>query len=225
MGRGHDSTRAASRRWPDSTPRLFRALRSAHPTLPRDGGGKFHYILYFQEPGVAEAELEADVPRTLRGFYQDIPGGSVRWPTKSCPGVMGPAGGGILDRLPDRPHGNFMTDADFDVFVNAFERSGFRGPLNWYRNFDRNWEESADLGYKVYQPALMICAEKDPVLPPWMAAGMKNSVPNLTRNHHHQGLRPLDPAGKARRSEPRADRVPARLKLRQGFPEKTEPRP
>ena len=41
---------------------LFRAM----------SGGKFHYILYFQEPGVAEAELEADVPRSLRGFYQDL---------------------------------------------------------------------------------------------------------------------------------------------------------
>jgi pimeloyl-ACP methyl ester carboxylesterase len=97
------------------------------------------------------------------------------------PGVMGPAGGGILDRLPDRPHGSFLTDADFEVFVRAFERSGFRGPLNWYRNFDRNWEESAGILQRVDQPALMICAEKDPVLPPWMASGMKKSVPNLTR--------------------------------------------
>ncbi len=33
------------------------------------------------------------------------------------------------------------------MFVKAFERSGFRGPINWYRNFDRNWEETADLEY------------------------------------------------------------------------------
>jgi pimeloyl-ACP methyl ester carboxylesterase len=156
---------------PMAPTQLFRAMAA----------GKFHYILYFQEPGVAEAELEADVPRTLRGFYQDLAELNLGSGANDPPGVLGPAGGGILDRLPDRPHGNFMTDADFDVFVKAFERSGFRGPINWYRNFDRNWEESADLEYKVYQPALMICAEKDPVLPPWMAAGMKNSVPNLTK--------------------------------------------
>lgn len=150
---------------------LFRAM----------AGGKFHYILYFQEPGVAEAELEADVRRTLRGFYQDLAELRLDSTGNNPPGVMGPAGGGILDRLPDRPHGKFMTDEDFEVFVQAFERSGFRGPLNWYRNFDRNWEEMAAVEQVVHQAALMICAERDPVLPPWMAAGMKKSVPNLTK--------------------------------------------
>ncbi len=150
---------------------LFRAM----------AGGKFHYILYFQEPGVAEAELEADVRRTLRGFYQDLAELKIEAGSNDPPGVLGPAGGGILDRLPDRPLGKFLTAEDFEVFVKAFERSGFRGPLNWYRNFDRNWEESAGLQYRVNQPALMICAERDPVLPPRMAAGMKASVPNLTR--------------------------------------------
>ena len=150
---------------------LFRAMAA----------GKFHYILYFQEPGVAEAELEADVRRTLRGFYQDLAELKLDSTGHNPPGVMGPAGGGILDRLPDRPHGNFLTDDDFEVFVKAFERSGFRGPINWYRNFDRNWEETADLEQRVHQPALMICAQRDPVLPPWMAAGMQKSVPNLTK--------------------------------------------
>ncbi len=150
---------------------LFRAMAA----------GKFHYILYFQEPGVAEAELEADVRRTLRGFYQDLAALQAETGIKDPPGVLGPAGGGILDRLPDRPHGAFLTAADFEVFVKAFEHSGFRGPINWYRNFDRNWEESAGLEYRINQPALMICAQRDPVLPPWMAAGMKQLVPNLTR--------------------------------------------
>jgi soluble epoxide hydrolase / lipid-phosphate phosphatase len=150
---------------------LFRAM----------AGGKFHYILYFQEPGVAEAEFEADVRRTLRGFYQDLADLKLEPGANNPPGVLGPAGGGLLDRLPDRPHGSFLTDADFEVFVAAFERGGFRGPINWYRNFDRNWEESAGLEHRVNQPALMICAERDPVLPPWMAAGMQRLVPNLTR--------------------------------------------
>jgi pimeloyl-ACP methyl ester carboxylesterase len=150
---------------------LFRAMAA----------GKFHYILYFQEPGVAEAELEAGVRRTLRGFYQDLAALKLESGTNDPPGVLGPAGGGILDRLPDRPHGRFLTDADFEVFVKAFEHSGFRGPVNWYRNFDRNWEESAGLEHRVNQPALMICAERDPVLPPWMAAGMQQLVPNLTK--------------------------------------------
>jgi len=66
------------------------------------------------------------------------------------------------------------------VFARAFERTGFRGGLNWYRNFDRNWELTAYLhGARVTQPALMITAELDPVLRPEMAAGMSQWVPNL----------------------------------------------
>jgi pimeloyl-ACP methyl ester carboxylesterase len=142
--------------------------------------GNFHYILYFQEPGIADAELERDVRRTLRGFYQEIPKEIIEASKDVPPGVLGPHGGGILDRLPDGAPGTFLTAADFEVFARAFERSGFRGGLNWYRNFDRNWELTAYLtGAKVSQPALMITAELDPVLRPEMADGMSAWVPNL----------------------------------------------
>jgi soluble epoxide hydrolase/lipid-phosphate phosphatase len=156
------------------------------PMKPTDlmralSGGTFHYILYFQEPGVAEAELERDVRRSLRGFYQDAADLDVAALRKVPPGVFGPAGGGILDRLLDRPHGKFLTAEDFEVFVNAFERTGFRGGLNWYRNIDRNWEKSANLEQRVEQPALMITAELDIVLRPEMAVGMQTWVPNLRK--------------------------------------------
>ena len=142
--------------------------------------GNFHYVLYFQEPGVADAELGRDVRRTLRGFYQDITLEMFMASQDARPGVLGPAEGGLLDRLPDAPPGRFLTADDFEVFARAFERSGFRGGLNWYRNFDRNWELTAYLkGAKVMQPALMITAEFDPVLRPEMAEGMSDWVPNL----------------------------------------------
>jgi pimeloyl-ACP methyl ester carboxylesterase len=142
--------------------------------------GNFHYIVYFQEPGVADAELGRDVRRSLRGFYRDIPRELIE-ATKDMPmGVMGPNEGGILDRLPDGPHGAFLTAEDFEVFARAFERTGFTGGLNWYRNFDRNWETTAYLaGAKVMQPALMLTAELDPVLRPHLAEGMSAWVPNL----------------------------------------------
>jgi soluble epoxide hydrolase/lipid-phosphate phosphatase len=144
--------------------------------------GNFHYILYFQEPGIAEAELERDVRRALRGFYQDPHRDMVEQLRNTPSGVFGPAGGGILDRLPDAPHGAFLTAEDFDVFAKAYEKSGFRGGLNWYRNFDRNWELTAYLsGAKIQQPALMVTAELDIVLRPEMAQGMKMWVPNLRR--------------------------------------------
>ncbi len=142
----------------------------------------FHYILYFQEPGVAESELERDVPRSLRGFYQP-PNRELMELLRNVPmGVFGPAGGGLLDRLPDAPHGTFLSAEDFEVFVAGFQKSGFRGGLNWYRNFDRNWELTAYLhNAKVLQPALMVTAELDIVLRPEMAVGMEAWVPNLRR--------------------------------------------
>ncbi len=59
-----------------------------------------------------------------------------------------------------------------------------RGPINFYRNFHKNWEATAHLaGKQVMHPALMITAEKDPVLKPEMAQGMERWVPNV-RFHH-----------------------------------------
>jgi pimeloyl-ACP methyl ester carboxylesterase len=145
--------------------------------------GNFNYVLYFQEPGVAEGELERDVRRTLRGFYQGPDRATFEEIVRStAPGVFGPNQGGLLDRLPDAPLGSYLTPADFEVFARAFEKTGFRGGLNWYRNMERNWETTAYLnGAKVLQPALMITAELDPVLRPEMAEGMQAWVPNLRR--------------------------------------------
>jgi len=142
--------------------------------------GNFHYILYFQEPGVAEAELDPQVRRALNSLYQEPDRELVAAARQMAPGFFGPPGGGLLDRLPPRRHGNFLTEEDFEIFVAAFEKTGFRGGLNWYRNFDRNWETTAYLsGATVRAPALMITAELDAVLRPEMAAGMERWVPNL----------------------------------------------
>jgi len=164
-----------------NTPFMPRVAMKPTDAMRAMAGGNFHYILYFQTPGVAEAELEKDVRRSLRGFYQDPANIDPEEMRKAPPGVFGPAGGGILDRLPDAPHGKFLTDADFDVFVKAFEKTGFRGGLNWYRNLDRNWEDSANLPQRVDAPALMITAELDVVLRPEMAEGMSTWVPNLRK--------------------------------------------
>jgi epoxide hydrolase A/B len=165
-----------------NTPFFARAPLKPTDLMRMIAQGNFHYMLYFQEPGVAEAELERDVARSLRGFYQEPTGdGALSAVSSAPPGVWGPAGGGILDRLPDRTHGKFLTDDDFAVFVRAFTRTGFRGGLNWYRNIDRSWEQSAGLVQRVDQPALMITAELDPVLRPELANGMEQWVPNLKR--------------------------------------------
>ena len=159
------------------------------PSRPTDlmraaAQGRFHYILYFQEPGVAERELEADVRETLDRLFAPIPRDAVERSRTRSTGVLGRPDGGFLDHLPPGPHGDFLSEADFQVFVDAFTRTGFRGGLNWYRNFDRNWELTAYLkDAKVQQPALMITAELDPVLRPELAAGMEAWVPRLQAIH------------------------------------------
>lgn len=164
-----------------NTPFLPRVTQKPTDLMKAMAQGRFHYILYFQQPGVAESELERDVRRSLRGFYQSAEDLAGALDDSAPPGVFGPAGGGILDRLPDRPHGRFLSDDDFEVFVRAFERTGFRGGLNWYRCIDRSWEQSAHLEHRVTQPALMITAELDPVLRPSLCTGMQAFVPNLRR--------------------------------------------
>jgi pimeloyl-ACP methyl ester carboxylesterase len=75
-----------------------------------------------------------------------------------------------------------LTAEELDVFVRAFERTGFTGGINWYRNMNRNWEITADLPQKIELPALMITAEDDLALRPELADGMEARVPDLARH-------------------------------------------
>ena len=64
--------------------------------------------------------------------------------------------------------------------IQAFTRSGFTGPLNWYRNIDRNWETTPELdGARIEVPSLMVTAAWDPVLRPEMAEPMRSLVTDL----------------------------------------------
>lgn len=123
--------------------------------------GKFFYQAYFQEPGVAEAELEKDVRDSLRRFYYAISGeGASHWPNDKVHGDP------LLKGLPDPdPFPAWLTPADLDYFVAEFEHSGFRGPLNRYRNHDEDfaWLQGF-AGRKIEQPSLFIGGERDLVL-------------------------------------------------------------
>ena len=171
--------------------------------------GNFHYVLYFQEPGVADAELSATCAARCAASTRTIPRELIEATRDLQPGVLGPNEGGILDRLPDAPHGDFLTADDFEVFARSLrDAPASRGGLNWYRNFDRNWETTAYLtGAKVLQPALMITAELDPVLRPEMAEGMSMWVPNLRDTVLIKGSGHWTQQEKPRRGEPGTDRL------------------
>jgi pimeloyl-ACP methyl ester carboxylesterase len=80
----------------------------------------------------------------------------------------------------------WLSEADIDFFAGEFLRSGFRGPLNYYRNVDRNWELLAAFAdVKVTVPALYVAGDHDMVLAaPGTAEVLKNLkqfVPDLRK--------------------------------------------
>jgi pimeloyl-ACP methyl ester carboxylesterase len=126
-------------------------------------GENFFYILYFQEPGVADAELNGDPARTIRRMMGGLKGSGGQ---DAIVRMATPGPEGFIDRLPE-PDGlpDWISQEELDHYIAEFSRTGFTGGLNWYRNFDRNWEITADLdGAKIGVPCLFIAGTGDPVL-------------------------------------------------------------
>jgi pimeloyl-ACP methyl ester carboxylesterase len=192
---------------------------SVPPTLAmrKAAGENFFYMLYFQRPGVPEAETERDVAATLRAVYYSVSG-------EGAPKRRGrtfPKSSNWLETLlqPERLP-SWLTQADFDFYVAEFTRTGFGGGLNWYRAIDRSWELLAPFQHaRIAVPALYIAGAEDPVLRRYQAAAdsLRQSVPGLTESlvlpgcgHWTQQERPAEvnaallrflsaiPAGKAR---------------------------
>ncbi|ANN17104.1 epoxide hydrolase [Amycolatopsis orientalis] len=122
-------------------------------SLLRQHFGEGFYQIYFQRPGVAEAEFGAD-PRTT---FRRLLGAS----SAGAPVVRD--GEGFLDRFTDVDRlPDWLDDEDIDVAVESFARSGFTGGLNWYRNIDRNWELLAPWrGKPITPPAFYLCGDED----------------------------------------------------------------
>ena len=122
----------------------------------REHMGEDYYIVWFQEPGVADAALARDVRRTL-----------------CTTEVWDAAWAARAGDDPRRPR--FWTAEDLDHYVRAYERTGFTGGLNWYRNLDRNWALTESYAERrVEQPALYLLGTRDPiakVLPPAVMDG------------------------------------------------------
>jgi len=75
-----------------------------------------------------------------------------------------------------------LKPEELAFYAAAFERTGFTGGINWYRNFTRNWESMKDVREQIDVPALMVMAENDVVLRPAMADGMEALVPDLEKH-------------------------------------------
>ena len=119
--------------------------------------GRFFYQDYFQAEGVAEAEAEADprdfVHRMMYSICGDVPPGNY-WEK--------PLGATFLDGLPDPEPVDWLSEDDLDFYETEFKQSGFRGPLNRYRNHQRDFDWQQNFaGQVIEQPALFIGGERD----------------------------------------------------------------
>jgi len=144
---------------------------------------RFFYILYFQEPGVAEAELEADVRRSMRLFMFGASGEarqSGSFASTAATFANKPSDARLFEGAPEAGEMPWLREEDLDTYVAAFEETGFRGPLNRYRCMDIDWEQLPQLqDAKVTQPALYIAGTADGVLTFSRLEPMKELVPNL----------------------------------------------
>lgn len=121
--------------------------RAPAPPIPimRSHLGEDFYIVWFQQPGLADEALSRDVRRTLTTSRQ----WTAQWAEEE---------GSSTKRA------EWLTEEDLNVYVESFQRTGFTGGLNWYRNIDRNWELTAPYEErKIEQPAMFLTGELDPV--------------------------------------------------------------
>ncbi|OCB57420.1 epoxide hydrolase [Mycobacterium vulneris] len=133
-----------------SVPPVPRASGPPTQIWRRIVGDNFFYILYFQEPGVADAALGADVRESMRRMV-------------TMEGVSAPPE--ELTGRPVPPLPDWISADEFEHYVAAFGETGFTGPLNWYRNFDRNWELTASTpAATITAPTLFLAGTADPVL-------------------------------------------------------------
>jgi len=137
-----------------------------------------HYFVQFQEAGAPEQLFETNPDRFFRLMFQK-PAPRERWAA-------------LVPRIYDLP-GRFksekaalsdliVSEKVVNTYVSAYQRSGFHGGINLYRNIDRNWELMAGRNEIVHAPSLWIGADLDLFLPPESADDMESLVPNLEKH-------------------------------------------
>ncbi|WP_028923362.1 alpha/beta fold hydrolase [Pseudonocardia acaciae] len=150
-------------------------------TALRERFGERFYQLYFQRPGV-EAEFEADLDRTFRTLLYGISGDG-----RGGRDMLVDVDKGFLGAWTPPPElPAWLAEADIAAYTEEFAGASFTGPLNWYRNIDRNWALTAAWdGATISPPALMLAGDRDPVIS-WfdrdrLEQGIRRGVPDLRR--------------------------------------------
>ncbi|WP_165186163.1 alpha/beta fold hydrolase [Caulobacter soli] len=151
-------------------------------TAFRHAYGEDMYIVHFQKPGVADAQLAADVEKTMRYFMRKPAGQQAAFTSGKDQRPSLALQDGLARYEPAADDSQLLTADELKVFVETFQRTGFTGGINWYRNFVRNWERGEHLPVRVDGvPCLMIMAEHDVVLPPSLADRMNDQISDLEK--------------------------------------------
>ena len=144
----------------------------------------FLHAHYFQRPGVAEGELDEQSSTFLRRLFWAL---SAEGDLLSA-FAASDSRQGYIDALPPVEQllpWRWLSRAEFAVYAEAFSRTGFRGPLNWYRVADINWRLNARyLGQSVTAPVCFMAGSQDPVIAMSGEACwdfMRKRVPDLRR--------------------------------------------
>lgn len=149
--------------WPGPPTQLFRMVY----------GDRFFYMLYFQEVGPAEHELDADARATMAKVLYGASGHATAGRTMPADmSELPPAEGtGFLTMMNEPPalpypgpEGGWLTAADLDVYAAEFANSGFFGPVSYYRNLDANAALVTGMGAdRLTMPSFFITGDVDVV--------------------------------------------------------------
>ncbi|MCP5029589.1 MAG: alpha/beta hydrolase [Actinomycetia bacterium] len=148
------------------------------------GPDRDYYRLFFQEPGKAEADLEADVQRSMLGALYSISGDAVANGDleEGWDGFF-PAGQTMSEQfiVPDELP-SWLTEEDLQFYVDEITRTGFRGGFNWYRNINALPACLAPwVGTTIKQPAFYMGGSTDMIAgnTPEAIEGTRAALPDL----------------------------------------------
>jgi pimeloyl-ACP methyl ester carboxylesterase len=157
--------------WPAPPTQLMKAVYT----------DRFFYILYFQQVGPAETEMELDVANTMRRVLWGASGEGFTGPRGELPPMEGT---GFLTQTVEPPPlpWSWLTEADFERYVDAFTASGYFGPVSYYRNLDANFALLDGKGpEQATMPTYFVAGSKDVVLvmDPGGVERMSQTLPNF----------------------------------------------
>ncbi|KAK3333594.1 Alpha/Beta hydrolase protein [Cercophora scortea] len=131
----------------------------------------FKYQLQLAGPEVEATVVgEEKIGQFLRGMFgATTPSGGRSFDTDR---------GVVFENLSALGKSKLLTPEEEAFYVREYARRGnLRGPLNWYRTWDVNYEEERELVEKgrvrVTVPSMFVAAKRDVALPPSMAEGME----------------------------------------------------